>query len=318
MEEDGSKFILQIRPPSYWRIELATPLSGQDDLSLRNCLASVLLLDKTPCPFKESVPISLPSESIAVSKRRPWRPLRSYPSEPILLRETGEMGERQGNYNRDSIDSQPIAEHQSEGGSVVACSEARENMTEQRATSDDVDAGKRHLSVPLSPLRHTPENTPDQAMSETMAVEGQEQAGAPIEQEEQNEMKRRYTIASSWQDADMDTLMQTTTSISFHENDFMTMIDTQPAERADVKRLLTEQHKSRLRLRRSGPGDTTVEESRQQPIIAIAVHREGDSQLSDALTRTIYMLFYAICGIVVLAGQGTIGALRDWWRKAVA
>lgn len=121
MEDDGSKFILQIRPPSYWRIELAAPYLSDDGSSntLHSCLSSVLLLDKTPCPFKESVPISLRPEPLSVGKRRPWRPLRSYPSGPILAGEAEDVfdADVQNLRNNAWIEELSI-EHQVEGRPV--------------------------------------------------------------------------------------------------------------------------------------------------------------------------------------------------------
>lgn len=117
MEDDGSQFILQIRPPSYWRIELAAPYLSDDGSSstLRSCLSSVLLLDKTPCPFKESVPISLRPEPLSIGKRQPGKPLRSYPSEPILAGEAEEVfdADVQNLRNNVWIEELPI-EHQVE------------------------------------------------------------------------------------------------------------------------------------------------------------------------------------------------------------
>lgn len=74
---DGdSKFVLQIRPPQYWRIEVPNKTTeeklGVEDL--KKVLEQVLRFEKTPCPFQRDFIVELPEEPTPV-KKRPWRPV---------------------------------------------------------------------------------------------------------------------------------------------------------------------------------------------------------------------------------------------------
>lgn len=79
MEEDSSKFVLQIRKPQYWRIELpvADPEDAARAVFLREILDKVLLFEKTSCPFKRSFTVRLPEPPEAPVQKRPWTPRRS-------------------------------------------------------------------------------------------------------------------------------------------------------------------------------------------------------------------------------------------------
>ena len=75
IEEDSSKFVLQIRPPQFWRIEIPVETSDQVGLAagFREVLDRILLFDKTPCPFQRSFTVELPDSPEV--KKRPWRPV---------------------------------------------------------------------------------------------------------------------------------------------------------------------------------------------------------------------------------------------------
>ncbi|KAI1771595.1 inheritance of peroxisomes protein 1-domain-containing protein [Hypoxylon cercidicola] len=74
INEDNSRFVLQIRRPQYWRIEL--PVAEPDDqgraLQLRDVFDKVLLFEKTLCPFERSFIVPLPEESQV--KKKAWTP----------------------------------------------------------------------------------------------------------------------------------------------------------------------------------------------------------------------------------------------------
>lgn len=74
LDEDNSRFVLQIRRPQYWRIEL--PVDDPDDahraLILREVLDNILLFEKTECPFQRSFTVELPESSQTPVKLRPW------------------------------------------------------------------------------------------------------------------------------------------------------------------------------------------------------------------------------------------------------
>ncbi|TVY89997.1 hypothetical protein LAWI1_G001302, partial [Lachnellula willkommii] len=75
---DGdSKFVLQIRRPNYWRIEV--PNENAEDKTrvqeLKEVLSKVLLFEKTPCPFQRDFVIELPEAPKTPIKKRPWKPV---------------------------------------------------------------------------------------------------------------------------------------------------------------------------------------------------------------------------------------------------
>lgn len=77
-EVDGSgKFVLQIRRPQYWRIEVPN-VSRVEKIQvdeLKEVLANVLLFEKTPCPFQRNFTVELPEAPQTPVKRRPWKPV---------------------------------------------------------------------------------------------------------------------------------------------------------------------------------------------------------------------------------------------------
>ncbi|KAE8450058.1 hypothetical protein EG329_007198 [Mollisiaceae sp. DMI_Dod_QoI] len=75
---DGdSKFVLQIRPPQYWRIEVPNTNVEEKHAveELKRVLEQVLRFEKTPCPFQRDFIVELPEEPQTPIKKRPWRPV---------------------------------------------------------------------------------------------------------------------------------------------------------------------------------------------------------------------------------------------------
>ncbi|KAK5625509.1 hypothetical protein RRF57_001226 [Xylaria bambusicola] len=74
IHEDNSRFVLQIRRPQYWRIEL--PVTHPDDvlraLLLRDVFDKILLFEKTVCPFKRSFTVELPDPPETPIKKKAW------------------------------------------------------------------------------------------------------------------------------------------------------------------------------------------------------------------------------------------------------
>ncbi|KAH6652093.1 inheritance of peroxisomes protein 1-domain-containing protein [Truncatella angustata] len=74
IDEANSHFVLQIRRPQYWRIEV--PVSDPEDahraLILREVLDSILLFEKTECPFQRSFTVQLPQRPQTPVKKKPW------------------------------------------------------------------------------------------------------------------------------------------------------------------------------------------------------------------------------------------------------
>lgn len=74
---DGvSKFVLRIRPLTYYRIEI--PFDSEDDKGLveqlKAALPTVLRYEVTPCPFKRAFTVELPEEATAPRRKRAWQP----------------------------------------------------------------------------------------------------------------------------------------------------------------------------------------------------------------------------------------------------
>ncbi|KAJ5970819.1 uncharacterized protein N7479_000737 [Penicillium vulpinum] len=85
---DGvSKFVLRIRPLTYYRIEL--PYETEDDQSLvrnlKTALPTVLRYEVTPCPFKRSFSVELPSDAIAPRRKKAWQPKARRERVPTIL-----------------------------------------------------------------------------------------------------------------------------------------------------------------------------------------------------------------------------------------
>lgn len=86
IDEINSKFVLQIRRPNYWRIELpvAEPEDQQRAELLREVFDKILQFEKTECPFKRAFTVELPEPQTPVTKR-PWTPVRrSLPNSPAI------------------------------------------------------------------------------------------------------------------------------------------------------------------------------------------------------------------------------------------
>ncbi|KAF4983827.1 hypothetical protein FZEAL_864 [Fusarium zealandicum] len=85
IDEINSRFVLQIRRPSYWRIEL--PVDDPEDQrraeALREVFDKILQFEKTECPFKRAFTIELPDQQPITW--RPWTPMqRPLPDTPAF------------------------------------------------------------------------------------------------------------------------------------------------------------------------------------------------------------------------------------------
>ncbi|ERT02667.1 hypothetical protein HMPREF1624_00968 [Sporothrix schenckii ATCC 58251] len=79
IDEESSKFILQIRRPQYWRIEVPVGDGGENDeraRRLREVLDNILQFEKTPCPFKRTFTVELPEQPSTPLKKKPWTPVK--------------------------------------------------------------------------------------------------------------------------------------------------------------------------------------------------------------------------------------------------
>ncbi|KAJ5455282.1 hypothetical protein N7475_010403 [Penicillium sp. IBT 31633x] len=85
---DGvSKFVLRIRPLTYYRIEI--PYETEDDRSLvqdlKKALPTVLRYEVTPCPFKRAFSVELPNDAITPRRKKAWRPKDRKEMVPTVL-----------------------------------------------------------------------------------------------------------------------------------------------------------------------------------------------------------------------------------------
>lgn len=76
VDEEASKFVLQIRRPQYWRIELhnAVPDDAIKATEFKEVLSDVLLFEKTLCPFQRSFHVELPAPPATPVRKRAWTP----------------------------------------------------------------------------------------------------------------------------------------------------------------------------------------------------------------------------------------------------
>ncbi|KAJ5372434.1 hypothetical protein N7517_004440 [Penicillium concentricum] len=85
---DGvSKFVLRIRPLTYYRIEL--PYETEDDRSLvqdlKTALPTILRYEVTPCPFKRAFSVELPNDAMAPRRKKAWQPKDRKERAPTVL-----------------------------------------------------------------------------------------------------------------------------------------------------------------------------------------------------------------------------------------
>ncbi|KAJ5124373.1 uncharacterized protein N7515_008198 [Penicillium bovifimosum] len=108
---DGvSKFVLRIRPLTYYRIEL--PYETDDDKSLvqdlKIALPTVLRYEVTPCPFMRAFSVELPSDAMAPRRKKAWRPKDRKEGVPGVLepsRETPSSSPARSPVRSDWVDS---------------------------------------------------------------------------------------------------------------------------------------------------------------------------------------------------------------------
>ncbi|KAL9104343.1 MAG: hypothetical protein Q9163_000689 [Psora crenata] len=94
---DGvSKFVLRIRPNTYYRMELPyKTLQDKETVELfKDVLSSVLQYEKTPCPFKRGFTVDLPEAPNTPTQKKPWRPKRrEEPAETTIAQLPGDFGD---------------------------------------------------------------------------------------------------------------------------------------------------------------------------------------------------------------------------------
>ncbi|KAI1136324.1 inheritance of peroxisomes protein 1-domain-containing protein [Hypoxylon sp. FL0543] len=142
IDEDNSRFVLQIRRPQYWRIEL--PVSEPDDkeraLLLKDVLDRTLLFEKTHCPFQRSFTVEVPEELTPV-KKKAWTPdgknLISDPFSPVWSSPTPKGF---GDHRRASLLADEIASLRVDVGSINERDESRYKRMQAEEHGEPVPA----------------------------------------------------------------------------------------------------------------------------------------------------------------------------------
>lgn len=77
IDEASATFVLQIRRPNYWRIELGISKDEQrNPVGLRDVLSNILQFEKTYCPFQRSFTVDIPEAPLVSVKKKAWSPKR--------------------------------------------------------------------------------------------------------------------------------------------------------------------------------------------------------------------------------------------------
>lgn len=76
VDDEGSKFVLQIRRPLFWRIELPAGDSdhAKKSAELKVVLSQISQFEKTACPFSRTFQVELPELPKEPAKKKPWKP----------------------------------------------------------------------------------------------------------------------------------------------------------------------------------------------------------------------------------------------------
>ncbi|VUC34550.1 unnamed protein product [Clonostachys rosea] len=94
VDEENTVFVLQIRRPNYWRIELQPAWDSGDRSTpdaLREVLGMILQFEKTYCPFKRSFTVEV-EEPTTPTIKKAWTPKHTPNSGPMMGIVTPELG----------------------------------------------------------------------------------------------------------------------------------------------------------------------------------------------------------------------------------
>jgi hypothetical protein len=165
IDEGSSKFILQIRRPQFWRIEIPASETESDRRAviLRDVFDKILQFEKTPCPFQRTFTVELPERPQTPVKKRPWTPVRrptlsmQLPPTPVTpvnntsrLRLAGE--EPTETPTNESFDEPTCSGEASlvEGElSTVVKATSNNNKAEQDVKSEELDKSQSSIAAPL-------------------------------------------------------------------------------------------------------------------------------------------------------------------------
>ncbi|CAH0050087.1 unnamed protein product [Clonostachys solani] len=94
VDEENTVFVLQIRRPNYWRIELQPSWDAGDRSTpdaLREVLGMILQFEKTYCPFQRSFTVEV-EEPTTPTIKKAWTPKHTPNSGPMMGIVTPELG----------------------------------------------------------------------------------------------------------------------------------------------------------------------------------------------------------------------------------
>lgn len=148
VDEASSKFVLQIRRPQYWRIEV--PVEHPEDVRraqrLREVFDAILLFEKTECPFQRPFTVELPKRPQTPVKKRPWTPVRrssaSLPLTPVTPVEIAHL------YSGTPRGSICMGDLRGDGGTKKA-TDKHAKKAESRTEEPNSKAKEQTVSVPL-------------------------------------------------------------------------------------------------------------------------------------------------------------------------
>ncbi|KAN0101923.1 Inheritance of peroxisomes protein 1 domain containing protein [Hyaloscypha variabilis] len=151
---DGdSKFVLSIRPPQYWRIEVPNQSADEKDRveELKKVLELVLRFEKTPCPFQRDFVVELPEAPKTPVKKRPWKPVeRSKDDPPLFPGPASPRINTPRTSSTDSSSSSPLRDYaSSEAGTNVSLLELEE-FDEVEEEEEDLQDGSEVTCDPTN------------------------------------------------------------------------------------------------------------------------------------------------------------------------
>lgn len=162
---DGvSKFVLRIRPLTYYRIEI--PYETEEDQSsvqeLKIALPTVLRYEVTPCPFKRAFSVELPIHVMAPRRKKAWRPKDQRQSVPAVLESPFEASSPSSTRS-EWIDSASAGEDTDGNLTDDSCFTSHKPSSITSETAHD----NRHLSPAETPRPSSSHSVSRRSVSET-------------------------------------------------------------------------------------------------------------------------------------------------------
>lgn len=182
IDEDNSRFVLQIRRPQYWRIEL--PVSDPDDkeraLLLKDVLDKTLLFEKTHCPFQRSFTVEVPEELTPV-KKKAWTPdgknLISDPFSPVWSSPTPKGF---GDHRRASLLADEIASLRVDVGSINEHDDSRHKRMQAEGLGESAPAEGEDYSARYYDNLHNWQRADTMSAEERAAALAAQDAKRPL------------------------------------------------------------------------------------------------------------------------------------------